>query len=54
MNIHGKMSSQLMSIFGCDNKSWTVSVWPLKDARINGVLLNVQIEFQKWLRNEFY
>ena len=48
------MSARLMSIFGRDNKSWTISVWPLEAAKINGVLLNTHIEFQKCLKNEFY
>ena len=45
------MSLQLISMPGCDNKSRTISVCPLDDATINDVLLNVEIEFQKCLKN---
>ena len=45
------MSLQLISISCCDNKSWTISVCPFKDETINGVLLNIEIKFQKWLKN---
>ena len=38
---------QLISIPGCDNKSWTISVHPPEDATINGVQLNNEIKFQK-------
>ena len=41
------MSLQLTSIPRCDNKSWTISSYPLDDATINGVLLNDEIKFQK-------
>ena len=42
-----KMSLQLISMPGCDNKSLTISGRPLMDAIINGVVSNFQIEFQK-------
>ena len=40
-----QMFSQLISIPGCDSKSWTISVWPSDEAQIKGVLLNVGIQF---------
>ena len=42
-----KMSLQLISMPGCDNRSLTISAWPAADAIINGVKSNFQIEFQK-------
>ena len=45
-----KMSLQLISMFGCVNKSWTIFVCPSEDATINGVLLNDEIKYQKWLK----
>ena len=43
---------QLISIPGCDSKSWTISVWPFDEARIKGVLLNIGIQFHKWFKIE--
>ena len=32
---------QLISIPGCESKSWTISVWPFCEAKIKGVILNM-------------
>ena len=44
-----KMLLMLISRFGFDNKSWTTSVWPIKEANIKGAQLIIRIIFQKWL-----
>ena len=44
-----QMFLMLISIFSCDNNSRTISICPLSDAKINAILLNVQIKFHKWL-----
>ena len=41
------MFLMLISIFSCDNNSRTISKHPILDAKINAVLLNVQIKFHK-------
>ena len=41
------MPLMLISIFSCDNNSRTISKWPLSTAKINAVLLNVQIKHHK-------
>ena len=46
-----EIALQLISIPGCDNKSWTTSVWPFDEATSKGVLFNNWIQFQKWLKN---
>ena len=38
-----KMSLQLISMSGCNNKSWAISAWPVADAIINGVLSNFKL-----------
>ena len=43
-----KMSLQFISIFGCDNKSSTSSLWLLAAAKISAVSLNDWVQFQKW------
>ena len=43
-----KMSLQLMSIPSFDNNSLTASERPSFAAKINGVLLNVRVQFHKW------
>ena len=48
-NIYIKMSLQLISIFGCDNKSSKISGLPLSAAEIKGEVLNDWIQFQKWI-----
>ena len=47
-----QMSLQLISIPGCDSKSWTISVWPFAEAPIKGVELNIGIQFHKWFKIE--
>ena len=42
-----QMFLQLISIPGCDNKSWTTSVSPLDAAQISGVSLNVWVKFHE-------
>ena len=42
-----QMSLQLISIPGCESKSWTISVWPSNEAPIKGVQLNIAFQFQK-------
>ena len=42
----------LISIFGCNNKWSTISVFPIAEAKINGELLNDCFQFQKWLEIE--
>ena len=44
-----KISLKFISIFGCDNKSSTISILFLADAKISAVSLNYWIQFQKWL-----
>ena len=44
-----RMFLMLISIFPFDNNSRTISKYPLSDAKINAVLLNVHIKFHKWL-----
>ena len=41
---------QLISIFGFDNKSWTISIRPERAACISGVQLNIHIIHQKLLK----
>ena len=43
-----QMSLQLISIPGCVIKSWTISVWPFRDAEFKGVSLIIWIKFHKW------
>ena len=43
-----KTSLQLTSISSYDNNNRTISNLPLYAAKINGVLLNVRIQFHKW------
>ena len=45
-----QMSLKLISIPGCDSKSWTISVWPLFVAKIKGVLSNIWVQFHKWFK----
>ena len=47
-----QMPLQLISILGCDSKSWTISVKPLVEAQIKGVLLNNGIQFDKCFKIE--
>ena len=48
-----KIALRLISIFGCDNKWSTISVWPSNAARNNAVKLNdFLLKFQKWLEIE--
>ena len=44
-----KMFLMLISIFSCDINTRTISKWPFSDAKINAVLLNIQIKFHKYL-----
>ena len=45
-----KMLLQLISMFGFDNKNWTISVQSEKAAYISGVQLNIHIIHQKLLK----
>ena len=47
-----QMFLQLISIPGCDSKSWTISVWPFSEAQNKGVWLNIGIQFPKWFKIE--
>ena len=47
-----QMSLQLISIPGCDNKSWTIWVGPFSEAQIKGVELNIEFQFHKWFKIE--
>ena len=47
-----QMSLQLISIPGCDSKSWTISGWPFSEAIIKGVSLNIGIQFHKRFKME--
>ena len=47
-----QISLMLISIPGCDSKSWTISVWPFSEAQIKGVLLNSRIQFHILLQIE--
>ena len=49
-----QMSLLLISIPGCDSKSRTISVWPLFEAKSNGVLLNIEIQFHEWFKMEIW
>ena len=46
------MFSQLISIPGCDSKSWTITECAFLEAQINGVELNIGIQFHKWFKSE--
>ena len=35
---------------GCDNKSWTISVWRATEAHIKAVFLNTGIQFSNWFK----
>ena len=45
-----KISWQLISMPGCNSKSWTIWVWPFCEAQIKGVWLNIGLQFQKWFK----
>ena len=47
-----QMFLELISIPGCESKSWTISVEPLFEASINGVKLIIGIQFHKWFKIE--
>ena len=47
-----QMSLQLISNDGCDNNNWTISVWPLYEAEIKGISLNIEIQFHKSFKKE--
>lgn len=51
---NGEISSQLISILGCANKSWTISVWPFFEATSKGVELHMEIEYQKNIHKSKY
>ena len=38
---------QLISISGCDSKSWTISVCPLSEATSKGVQWNIKNQYRK-------
>ena len=40
-----QMVAMLISIPGCASKSRTISVWPFLEAKINGVSVNIGIQF---------
>ena len=40
-----QMFLQLISIPGCDSRSWTISVWPFSEAKLNEVQVNIAIQF---------
>lgn len=40
-----RISLLLISISGCDNKSSTISVWPLSAAQLSYVAFNVRVKF---------
>lgn len=44
-----KIDLQLMLIPGCDNNSRAISVWPFKEAKINGVTLIIWVKFHKMM-----
>lgn len=46
------MFLQLISIPGCDNKTRTISVWPLYAANNKGVISNIWNKFGNWLQFE--
>ena len=43
------MFLQLISIFGCDNKSSTISVRPMNEAKTKGVLSQIRVQFHKYI-----
>ena len=47
-----QMSLLFISILGCDSKSRTISGWPLYEAKIKGVSLNIKIQFYEFSKIE--
>lgn len=45
-----KIDLQLTLIPGCDNNSRAISVWPFKEAKINGVTLIIWVKFHKMMQ----
>ena len=47
-----QMSLQLISIPGCNSRSWTIAAWPFSEAKIKGVSFNIRIQFPKLSKTE--
>ena len=50
--LNKKIVLQFISIRGCDNKSFTISVCPFWEANINGVSKAKWYKFYKWFQIE--